>query len=247
MSETLTTAPPHPLREVWTVYFAITLGTVGITQLGERVSWLSDFVHVFVAALFLACALGLARREPNGATRYGIDLGGLLEPRDGESLLQSIKRGLPSAARETAVAIALAALIFPPFTAAFYFWWTPPHAFTWQLSDDFGSFVLAQIIVVGLPEEALFRGALQTRLTDAWPRTRRFLGADLSPGAWLLQAALFGVMHFLVDLDVQRLAVFFPALAFAWLRAWRGGIGAAIVFHALCNIYADLLYENWMR
>ena len=36
-------------------------------------------------------------------------------------------------------------------------------------------------------------------------------------------------------------AVFFPALVFGWLRARTGGIGASMLFHALCNVYSQAL------
>jgi membrane protease YdiL (CAAX protease family) len=39
--------------------------------------------------------------------------------------------------------------------------------------------------------------------------------------------------------------VFFPALLFGWLRARTGGIGAPVVFHALCNLFADYLAKSY--
>jgi membrane protease YdiL (CAAX protease family) len=42
-----------------------------------------------------------------------------------------------------------------------------------------------------------------------------------------------------------RLAVFFPALLFGWLRARTGGIGASVLFHASCNLYALLLGRGY--
>ena len=41
-------------------------------------------------------------------------------------------------------------------------------------------------------------------------------------------------------------AVFFPGLLFGWLRARRGGIGAAIAVHALSNVLAELLVRGWL-
>jgi membrane protease YdiL (CAAX protease family) len=62
----------------------------------------------------------------------------------------------------------------------------------------------------------------------------------------VLQALLFGLIHVLVDLDPSRMAVFFPGLLFGWLRAWRGGIGAAIVLHAMSNLLSETLSRGWM-
>jgi membrane protease YdiL (CAAX protease family) len=73
----------------------------------------------------------------------------------------------------------------------------------------------------------------------------KILRVPVSPIAWLAQAALFAIVHFVVDFNPAKLAVFFPALLFGWMRAWRGGIGAAILFHAMCNVYADLLKHGW--
>ena len=49
-----------------------------------------------------------------------------------------------------------------------------------------------------------------------------------------------------VDLQPARLAVFFPALLFGWLRALRGGIGAPAALHVLCNLLSDLLARSWL-
>jgi uncharacterized protein len=52
-----------------------------------------------------------------------------------------------------------------------------------------------------------------------------------------------------------RLSVFFPSLVFGWLRAPKkgtpkkgmqtGGIGAAVAFHAACNIFSALLTDAY--
>jgi hypothetical protein len=94
--------------------------------------------------------------------------------------------------------------------------------------------------VVALPEEAFFRGYLQTALDDRSPPKLRLWGAALGPGV-LVSSALFAVGHFLSVPDVGRLAVFFPSLLFGWLRARTGGIGASVVCHALCNLYVVML------
>jgi membrane protease YdiL (CAAX protease family) len=57
---------------------------------------------------------------------------------------------------------------------------------------------------------------------------------------------LFGLLHFAVDPNPARLAVAGPALLFGLLRELRGGIGAAIVFHAACNVLSDVLVRSWL-
>ena len=61
-----------------------------------------------------------------------------------------------------------------------------------------------------------------------------------------MQAALFALVHLATEPHPAKLAVFFPGLLFGWLRAWRGGIGAAIVFHALSNVLAEILVRGWL-
>jgi membrane protease YdiL (CAAX protease family) len=144
------------------------------------------------------------------------------------------------------VALLIALVVFPPFALGFSFYHGPQHPFVPSLPDDAISFALAQVLVVGLPEEALFRGYFQTRLGDVFRQRVKIFGVELCIPALIIQAALFAVVHFVVDLSVERLAVFFPGLLFGVIRRWRGGIGAAIVFHAMSNLYADLLVRGWL-
>ena len=154
-------------------------------------------------------------------------------------------RAFPSGLVELAVAIGVAAVVFPLFAVG-YQWWYQPESFSLTLPPNLGSFLLAQLIVVALPEEAFFRGYLQTSLSDLETRRIRILGASLAPGSWLLQAALFAVIHFLVEPNPARLAVFFPGLLFGWMRARRGGIGAALALHATSNLYSEILARSWL-
>ncbi|HVY47347.1 MAG TPA: myxosortase family intramembrane protease, partial [Minicystis sp.] len=87
-------------------------------------------------------------------------------------------------------------------------------------------------------------GYLQSELDLAWPPRWRLFGADLGPG-WLVSAAVFAVGHVLTISSPARLAVFFPALVFGWLRARTRGIGAGVVFHALCNLFAATLGRGY--
>ena len=99
--------------------------------------------------------------------------------------------------RSVAVALVPMLIVFPPFVLGFAWWWNPPHAFLFErLPDGYWNIALAQFLVVALPEEALFRGYIQTRLSDRWPGERKWLGASLDVRAWVLCAALFAVIHF---------------------------------------------------
>jgi membrane protease YdiL (CAAX protease family) len=107
--------------------------------------------------------------------------------------------------------------------------------FRLKVPAKFELWVVDQLFVVALPEEFFYRGFLQTRLRDALPRGRRFFGARLGP-AFFLTAALFALGHLAV-FDVSRLAVFFPALLFGWLRERTGTVLGACLLHAACNLY----------
>ena len=241
------------LREVLLVYAAAFIGTMALGAVHTGM-WLDDVAQVGIALLFLGMPLWIARRESHGARRFGIDLSGVLEPEADESLAQAMRRAIPSGLRELGVALLVSLVIFPPFVVGFALWNGPTHAFHFALAPDFGSFVLSQFVLVGLPEEAFFRGFVQTRLHDfgrvrggpLWT-PRRIVGADLALMPWVLQAVLFALVHLASEPRLDELATFFPGLVFGWLRARRGGIGAAISFHALSNILAEILVGGWLR
>jgi membrane protease YdiL (CAAX protease family) len=92
----------------------------------------------------------------------------------------------------------------------------------------------------------MFRGYFQTRLQEIYPPSVRLWGAAISPVALLLQALLFALLHYLVGFSPARLAVFFPALVFGLLRSVRGGIGAAVWFHALSNVLSEILTRGYL-
>jgi len=227
----------------------------------RTVSALRDVAHLGIAALFLIVPLWAARREPGGARRLGIDLGGLLEeppvaaadvvpppsvPFWVFDLARALRDAAPSGVRELGAALLVALVIFPPFVVGFYLWNQPVRSFVWSPPPDLASFALTQIVLVGLPEEALFRGYVQTRLHDALAPRTTILGVRVHLGVLVLQAALFAIVHLATEPYVAKLAVFFPGLLFGWMRAWRGGIGAAILFHAMSNVLAEILVRGWL-
>jgi uncharacterized protein len=250
-------SPTHTaLRESAFTFASVAIATVALSRLLAVVPLVRDNLHLLVGALFMITAVRRTECLPGGLARYGLRLGGLLSPSESPApqgpaaalrdLASALWRALPELLRETAVALAVCAVVFPPFVLGFYYWNAPQHPFVFLPEPELASYAATQIIVVGLPEEALFRGYFQGRLQDAFPKRVRVLGAELSLTAWLLQAALFAVLHYVVDLQPARLAVFFPALLFGWLAALRGGIGAAILVHAACNLLSDLLARGFL-
>ncbi len=239
------------LRQILRVYALVCVAVFAVTRL-EPLAVVGQYVHLAVAAVFLLVAIRLTRGD---AAHYGVALAGLLEPTTDDrpvdplgllDLGRAIRKALPSAARELGVAIGIGAVVFPLYAIGFYWWNEPAGSFSLALPPNIASLVLAQLIVIALPEEAFFRGYLQTALTDLTQKRQRVFGVELALGAWLLQAALFAAVHFMVEPHPARLAVFFPALLFGWTRAWRSGIGAALTLHAMSNLYSDILARSWL-
>jgi membrane protease YdiL (CAAX protease family) len=239
------------LRQILWVYALVCVAVFAVTRL-EPLAVVGRYAHLVVAAIFLLTSVRLTRRDP---AHYGVALGGLLEPATDDRMAgplglfdlgRAIRKALPSAAIELGVAVGIGVVVFPLYTVGFYWWNQPATDFSLSLPPSVVSFVVAQLIVIALPEEAFFRGYLQTGLSDLTRRRLRVLGVELALGAWLLQAALFAAIHFMVEPHPARLAVFFPALLFGWARAWRGGIGAALVLHAMSNLYSEILARSWL-
>jgi membrane protease YdiL (CAAX protease family) len=193
-----------------------------------------------VGLTFLAATYWLAlANEPDGARRFGLSLGGLLDP-------EPIRT--PRLLRDGAIAgawiLALAAITFPPFWIGYLWWWAPEQAFSAAGALPTPDEVLGQVLVIALPEEAFYRGYLQTALDEARPPRWRVLGAKLGPSI-LVASTLFALGHLATEPHPNRLAVFFPALLFGFLRARTGGIGVSVGYHAACNVFASFLAKGY--
>ena len=206
------------------------------------VSYLSPdrFAATLVGVSFLAATWWLVLRHDELTVRaHGLSLGGLLEPTPIDA-----RRILRTGAHALGWALLCIALIFPPFWVGYRLYWHPHGPFLFRVPPSLFDEVAGQLVVIALPEEAFFRGYLQTSLDRAWPPRWRILGADLGPG-WLVTAAIFAVGHLLTIRHPARLAVFFPALLFGWLRARTRGIGASVCFHAACNLFSAALMRGY--
>jgi uncharacterized protein len=160
---------------------------------------------------------------------------------------------------DLAWALLACAVILPPFTLGFG-WFVrelprlPPHLassiapyvgaahplrFRWgpEPWDLLGR--IAGNAAVAFAEEFFYRGYVTLRLEERWPPARRILGAPLGRAA-VLTAALFALGH-LLEPAPWRLAVFFPALIFAWLRARTGTVVGAAFCHFVFNVWLLLL------
>jgi membrane protease YdiL (CAAX protease family) len=224
-----------PLREALWVSADVTLAVAAIAAgLPER--WHTTLVGF----VFLAVTWALVwRRDDETVRRYGLALAGLVLP--GRLSARDVLR---AGAVSCAWAFGLMAIVAVPFFFGWRAWWMrilPTLHFSLAVKPaDGANEVLGQLFVIALPEEAFYRGYLQSRLDDVWAPRWRLLGASLGPG-WLVAAAIFALGHVATVHLPTRLAVFFPALLFGWLRARTGGIGASLTFHMLCNVYSQIL------
>ena len=104
--------------------------------------------------------------------------------------------------------------------------------------------LFGQALVVALPEEAFYRGYLLTTLKRQDRHHVRVFGVPVGMSlVW--SSALFAIGHFVTEPYPARLAVFFPALLFGWLRLRTGGIGSGVLFHVVCNTFASLLGRGY--
>ena len=228
-------ADPTSLRSA---VVAATLTTLAVTVASFAAP--ERYAATVVGGLFLGATWWLVLRRDDDVLRvHGLALGGLLT-REPLHLGALARAGL----RACAAALAVAAVVFPPFVVGYVLYWGPTRPFVFRLPPSPFDDVLGQLLVIALPEEAFFRGYLQTALDGVWRPRWRVLGADLGPG-WLVASAVFAAGHMLTIHHPARLAVFFPALLFGWLRARTGGIGAAFVFHAACNLLAATLGRGY--
>jgi membrane protease YdiL (CAAX protease family) len=200
------------------------------------------YVATAVGFVFLGATWILVWRGDDARVeRSGLALGGLVLPGkiDGARVARSAAQALLWAA-------AFAAVIFVPFFFGWRAFWHPRGAFALHASaPEIVNEVFGQVVIIALPEEAFYRGYLQTRLDDALPRARvRIFGADVGPSL-VLASMIFALGHFATIRDPARLAVFFPSLLFGWLRVRTKGIGAGVAFHASCNVFTELLGKGY--
>lgn len=214
----------------------------GTTALVTALSWLAPAKHAATAVGlgFLAATWWLVLRGDEARVRhFGVSLGGVFErsPLDWSRIARE-------SARAVGGGLLLAAIVFPPFFFGYRFWHHGAHFhFTWpaRLWDD----AAGQVLVIALPEEAFFRGYLQTSLTDGFGGASGDLVDGNEIRAILITSAIFAVGHILTDPRPARLAVFFPSLLFGLVRAKTRGVGTGLVFHALCNLYVATLARGF--
>ncbi len=210
------------------------------------------YVATVVGFVFLGATWLLVwRGDDVQVAAGGLTLGGLVLPGK-----LDLKLLLGSGGRAFAWALLCATIFFVPFFFGWRHFWHPRGTFALRLvPTDALNEIFGQLVIIALPEEAFYRGYLQSRLdaalpgfgwkTDAatgmrTPSRLRVFGASLGP-AVLVTSLVFALGHFATIREPARLAVFFPSLVFGWLRQRTRGIGAGLAFHAMCNLFSETL------
>lgn len=204
--------------------------------------WVPDkYVATVVGFVFLGATWFFVwRKDDKRVEASGLALGGLVLPGKIE-----IGRLARSSAQALGWALLCAAIFFAPFYFGWRHFWHPRGHFHFEIAPNDGlNEVFGQLVIIALPEEAFYRGYLQSRLDEAFPPRLRVLGANIGPGL-LLTCAIFAIGHIATIHQPARLAVFFPAIVFGWLRARTKGVGAGIAFHAMCNLFSEFLGKGF--
>ncbi len=246
-------ARPPPARRELVRTWLLAVGGLALARLAS----LAEPTGLLAAnlagvAAFLFIALPDARLRARGETwpDYGVPIFGLADARTWRAF-----------GRGALVALAAAAVVFPVFAAGFWGYAEllprlpeglaralAPYGgvprFEPRLPDRFALLVLVQLLVIALPEEMFYRGWMQTAWARSAPgRGVTVLGARLGAG-FVWTQLLFAAGH-LVVLQPWRLATFFPGLLFGWLRARTGDVAAAVVLHALSNLFIQTLEASF--
>ena len=222
----------RPVREALGVWAAVLLGLAAVTLLGLALPVLRGLTGALAVAAFLYAPMRFLERRGQDARTAGWRFDRL--PAD------------------LAWSLGACAIILPLFTAAFWMFpsWLDslpqalrgllaPYAarsgaprLRLPLSWDFAGQVAGNA-AVALSEEFFYRGYLTLRFEE-----------KLRPApAAILCAALFAFGHLLTPAPF-RLAVFFPALLFAFLRNRTGTIAGAALCHFLFNVWLLVLVSS---
>ncbi|KAB2842961.1 CPBP family intramembrane metalloprotease [bacterium] len=103
---------------------------------------------------------------------------------------------------------------------------------------------LFHFLLVAIPEEFFYRGYMQTQFNRIWGKPLRLFGAPVG-WALLFTSFLFALSHSMIVLRWWHFSIFFPSLAFGWLKERTGAITAGALFHALSNVYSFWVALNY--
>jgi len=124
--------------------------------------------------------------------------------------------------------VSIAAVLAFPFWISLFFFKQKYECC--NLPDLFQIFIL--VIIAPITEEIIFRGAIQTFLSQRnFELNLRWLSLSN-----LITSCLFSLSHFLLNNSIAILLVFFPSLIFGYLREKSNSLIAPIVVHSFYNL-----------
>jgi len=233
------------VRELWLAYGIAAAMPALLLLVGRAVPFVTSNLHALVAATFIYLSASLLWRRGANLGDAGLSLG-----QPGKSWL---------------LVVGFWVVVVPLFTIGFGLFYREVCAHFARLAPPglcpsfrgadavlhhlrvprgFGEQVLVELAVVAIPEELFFRGYLHGELEKRWPARRRLWGGGVGR-ALLASSALFALAHLSVQPDPRRLAVFFPALVFGWMRSATGSIAAGAVTHASANLLMKVLAASY--
>lgn len=218
-----------PAREALKLWGLVLLGLAALQLLGRAVPLVHQLAGAAAVAAFLYAPIPVLERRGQDA----FDAGWRFD---------RLKLDLVWSLGTCAVVLPLFALAFALFTSGLdalpvslrsllapYVGAAHPLRFHIPLTLDFAGKVAGNA-AVAFSEEFFYRGYI----------TLRFEERMTAPKAALFAALLFALGHLLTPAP-WRLATFFPALWFAFVRARTGTIVGASICHLLSNVWLLLL------
>jgi len=201
------------------IFFGLVIGLIRIFYQMREVAWAAPYVPVVVAIILIYLPLMHSRWRREAVTYF-------------DRSPQQWKRSF----RLFAV---ICLLIFPIFLLLNHLWqeWVLGAHFVNKGLPPLLWVTVDQLFLVSIPEEIFFRGWLQTRLNKRWANRWRIFGVPIG-WSWIVTAVLFAVAHSFITFQWWHFSIFFPGLAFGWLREKTGTITTAALFHCACNLIA---------
>lgn len=217
----------NPLAREIAIVYAIAIGLVGILYQLRQVPFIADYLVLITAAILLYVPIIAYWRK--------------------HERFHFLDRSLAEVRRSLLTFLVFSAIIFPFAFLGNHFY---QH---WIVGRDFSgsppisrvvSVFFTHLLFVALPEEFFYRGYLQERLSVFFSKTRRLLGTSVSL-AWPVTAFIFAMSHSVITVRWWHIFIFFPGLAFGWLKERTGTILAPILFHAACNAFAYWVFRAY--
>ncbi len=217
------TSSRHPLLEAFLVWAGVIFAIHILYQL-RFISWIKDSALALTGCLLIyipALVLILRKESAN-----------------------FFENNWPELRRSLKILIIFSLLIFLPLLPLNHFFqqWAFGHAYHPAKNPGIINLPLLRLfwihlLMVALPEEFFFRGYFNKRLRAVFHDRFYFLGVPMG-WAFFINVFFFALSHSLINLQWWHFAIFFPALAFSWLREKTGALTAPIFFHAFCNTFS---------